>query len=60
MVEGYPVKPPEGVGRIASASAYTGTLPFFLKQGFERMSERPRGKQRVRKRLGRGKPAKIR
>ncbi|NTX08897.1 GNAT family N-acetyltransferase [Myxococcus sp. CA051A] len=50
-VEGYPVKPPKGSARTSNASAYTGTVPFFEKQGFELVAERPQGKQRVRKAL---------
>ncbi len=51
VVEGYPVKPPEGTAKLASSFAYTGTVPLFLKQGFGLVAERPKGKQRVRKRL---------
>ncbi|RKG98333.1 GNAT family N-acetyltransferase [Corallococcus sp. CA053C] len=53
-LEAYPVKPPAGGGRISNGSAYTGTLPFFLKRGYALAAERPAGKQRVRKAL---KPA---
>ncbi len=53
VVEGYPVKLPEGVARTSNASAYTGTLPFFLKHGFTHVAVRPQGKQRVRRRLAR-------
>jgi GNAT superfamily N-acetyltransferase len=51
VVEGYPVKPPEGTTKLAASFAYTGTVPLFLKQGFEVVAERPQGKQRVRKAL---------
>ncbi|MCP3104109.1 GNAT family N-acetyltransferase [Myxococcus sp. K15C18031901] len=50
-VEAYPVKPPPGATRTSNASAYTGTVPLFVKQGFTLVAERPRGKQRVRRRL---------
>ncbi|AGC43781.1 N-acetyltransferase GCN5 [Myxococcus stipitatus DSM 14675] len=50
-LEGYPMKPPEGTTRLSNASAYTGTVPFFEKQGFTLVAERPQGKQRVRKSL---------
>ncbi len=53
MVEGYPVKPPEGTAKLGASFAYTGTVPLFLKQGFKLAAERPKGKQRVRKRLRR-------
>jgi len=51
VVEGYPVKPPVGPAKLAASFAYTGTVPLFLKQGFEVVAERPKGKQRVRKQL---------
>lgn len=49
VVEGYPVKLPEGTTKVTSSAAYTGTVPLFLQQGFELVAERPQGKQRVRK-----------
>jgi len=62
VVEGYPVKPPPGSTRTSNASAYTGTLPLFEKQGFVLVGERPQGKQRVRRRLSppRGAAKRIR
>jgi GNAT superfamily N-acetyltransferase len=53
VVEGYPVKLPEAGARITNASAYTGTLPFFLRHGFTHVAVRPQGKQRVRRTLAR-------
>lgn len=50
-VEGYPVKRPKGLARISNASAYTGTVPLFEKQGFDLVARRPQGKQRMRKRI---------
>jgi len=51
LLEGYPVK-----GRdIPPAFAYTGTVPLFEKQGFTVAAKRPKGKQRVRRRLARGR-----
>ncbi|RYZ37370.1 MAG: GNAT family N-acetyltransferase [Myxococcaceae bacterium] len=50
-LEAYPVKPPAGGGRISNGSAYTGTLPFFLKRGYTLVADRPAGRQRVRKPL---------
>ncbi|WP_338867870.1 GNAT family N-acetyltransferase [Myxococcus stipitatus] len=50
-LEGYPVKVPAGATRVANSSAYTGTVPFFEKQGFKSVAERPQGKQRMRKSL---------
>lgn len=51
VVEGYPVKSSKGLEHIPAAFAYTGTVPLFLKQGFELVAERPKGRQRVRRRL---------
>ncbi|WP_224372479.1 GNAT family N-acetyltransferase [Hyalangium versicolor] len=51
VVEGYPVKLPEGTVKLGASFAYTGTLPLFLEEGFELAAERPKGKQRVRKHL---------
>jgi GNAT superfamily N-acetyltransferase len=48
IVEAYPVKG----SRIPAAFAWTGTLPMFLKAGFEVVQPRRAGKQRVRKLLG--------
>ncbi|NVJ28162.1 hypothetical protein HUW62_43845 [Myxococcus sp. AM011] len=45
------MKRPEGLARISNASAYTGTVPPFEKQGFAWVARRPQGKQRMRKAL---------
>ena len=49
IIEGYPVKPPRPGEKIPAAFAYTGTLPLFQKAGFELVSEKPSGKQRMRR-----------
>jgi GNAT superfamily N-acetyltransferase len=46
LVEAYPVRPP-----AANAAAFTGTVPLFESEGFEVVEPRPRGRQRVRRRL---------
>ncbi|PTL77216.1 GNAT family N-acetyltransferase [Vitiosangium sp. GDMCC 1.1324] len=51
VVEAYPMKPSAASGRMPAASVYTGTVPLFLRQGFEVVAERPSGKQRVRRSL---------
>jgi GNAT superfamily N-acetyltransferase len=52
IAEGYPAKPaPGGATRMPAAFAWTGTLPLFLKAGFNVVAERERGKQRVRRAL---------
>lgn|GEM_PF-6323205 len=43
------MKRPQGLARISNASAYTGTVPLFERQGFALAAERPQGKQRMRK-----------
>jgi GNAT superfamily N-acetyltransferase len=53
VIEGYPVLPPRAGEPIPAAFAYTGTLPLFEQAGFEVVAARPKGKQRVRKVLGR-------
>ena len=51
LAEGYPVKLSPGGGLMPPLFAYTGTLPMFERAGFAVATARPRGKQRVRKRL---------
>lgn len=46
IVEAYPVRPP-----ATSSTAFTGTVPLFVSEGFEVVAPRPRGRQRVRRRL---------
>lgn len=53
VLEGYPVKPAGGGGKIPAAFAWTGTLPLFEQAGFTPAAARPKGKQRVRKVLRR-------
>ncbi len=51
LLEAYPVKPPRPGETLPAAFAYTGTLPLFEKAGFTVVAARPKGKQRVRRRL---------
>lgn len=51
VAEAYPVKAPTEGQKFSVSSAYTGTVPLFLKQGFEVVGPRPQGKQRVRRSL---------
>jgi GNAT superfamily N-acetyltransferase len=50
LVEGYPVKLAPGA-RLSGAFAWTGVEPMFARAGFRVAQARPRGKQRVRRRL---------
>jgi GNAT superfamily N-acetyltransferase len=49
ILEGYPVKQLKAGGEIPAAFAWTGTVPLFQKAGFERVSGKATGKQRMRK-----------
>ena len=49
IAEAYPVK---SGARSPAAFIYTGTTRLFERAGFEYAEQRPRGKQRMRKRLG--------
>jgi GNAT superfamily N-acetyltransferase len=51
IAEGYPSKP-SGEGKAPAAFVWTGVPAMFEAAGFERADDRPRGKQRYRKRLG--------
>lgn len=53
IAEGYPVKPPRPGERMPAAFIYTGTPGLFRGAGFAPAARRPRGRQRVRLRLGR-------
>ncbi|MCC6524346.1 MAG: GNAT family N-acetyltransferase [Polyangiaceae bacterium] len=55
IAEGYPVKL---AGRIPAAFAWTGVASMFEAAGFELAEARPKGKQRYRKTLAGGAPAK--
>jgi GNAT superfamily N-acetyltransferase len=48
ILEGYPSKV---AGKSAAAFIWTGTTGLFERAGFEYAEKRPRGKQRMRKRL---------
>ena len=50
IAEAYPVKPGAG-GKVPAAFAYTGVPALFEPEGFELVQLKPRGKQRMRKRL---------
>jgi GNAT superfamily N-acetyltransferase len=51
VAEAYPVMAPTEGQKLSASTAYTGTVPLFLKQGFEVVGARPQGKQRVRRNL---------
>lgn len=50
IAEAYPVKPTAD-GKIPAAFAYTGVPALFTPEGFELVQLKPRGKQRMRRKL---------
>jgi GNAT superfamily N-acetyltransferase len=51
FAEGYPIRP-DAQGKYIASFSYTGTISLFEKAGFVPADSRDKGKQRVRKRLG--------
>jgi GNAT superfamily N-acetyltransferase len=54
IAEGYPLPPSKKGEKMPAAFAYTGLPAMFEAAGFSRDDDKPKGKQRWRKRIGRG------